>query len=92
MAVDARVYVPYQGYNCSFEGQVIIVGDPDPNTPFSLGGDSDSFIVSSEANPSTGAYRVKALLFAGGENEETEFDETIGSPIGKIVRDFDFTI
>ena len=29
IAVHARVYVPYQGINCDFEGQVTIIGDPD---------------------------------------------------------------
>jgi len=92
VAVDARVYIPYQGYNCDFEKQVIIIGDPDPSTPFSLKGDSGSIIVSSEPNSRTGAYKGKALLFAGGENEETGYDETVGSPIRKIVRDFALTI
>jgi hypothetical protein len=31
IAVNARVYVPYQGYNCDFTDQVAIIGDPDPN-------------------------------------------------------------
>lgn len=35
VAVNARVYVPYREYNCDFAEQAIIVGDPDPNTPFS---------------------------------------------------------
>jgi hypothetical protein len=48
IATDARVYVPYQGYNCDFVGQVLIIGHPEPNVPFSLGGDSGCCIVSSE--------------------------------------------
>jgi hypothetical protein len=92
IAVNARVYVPYQGYNCDFTDQVMIIGDPDPNAPFSLGGDSGSCIVSSEPDGRTEAYKAKALLFAGGENEETGFDETVGSPIRKVVRDFGLKI
>jgi hypothetical protein len=92
IAVNARVYVPYQGYNCDFTDQVMIIGDPDPNVPFSLGGDSGSCIVSSKPHSRTNAYKAKALLFAGGENEETGFDETVASPIRKIVRDFGLKI
>lgn len=92
IAVNARVYVPYQGYNCDFTDQVTIIGDPDPNVPFSLGGDSGSCIVSSEQDGRTNAHKAKALLFAGGENEETGFDETVASPIRKIVRDFGLKI
>jgi hypothetical protein len=88
IATDARVYVPYQGYNCDFIGQVLIIGHPDPNVPFSLGGDSGSCIVSSEPDARTNAHKLKALLFAGGENEETGFDETVASPIRRIMRDF----
>jgi hypothetical protein len=92
IAVNARVYVPYQGYNCDFTDQVTIIGDPDPNKPFSLGGDSGSLIVSSEPDVRTNAYKSKALLFAGGENEETGFDETVASPIRRIVRDFSLKV
>lgn len=93
IAVNARVYVPYQGYNCDFADQVTIVGHPDPNIPFSLGGDSGSCIVSSDADgQSTSVHKAKALLFAGGPNEETGFDETVASPIGKIVLDFGLKI
>ena len=92
IAVNARVYVPYQGYNCDFTDQVTIIGDPDPNVPFSLGGDSGSCIVSSEPDGRTNTHKAKALLFAGGENEETGFDETVASPIRKIVRDFGLKI
>ncbi len=61
--------------------------------PFSLGGDSGSCIVSSDADgQSTRTHKAKALLFAGGPNEETGFDETVASPIGKIVRDFGLKI
>lgn len=88
VAVSARVYVPYQGYNCDFTDQVIIIGDPDPTVPFSLGGDSGSCIVSSEPHGRRNEHKAKALLFAGGENEETGFDETVASPIRKITRDF----
>jgi hypothetical protein len=92
IAVNARVYVPYQGYNCDFAEQVTIIGDPDPKIPFSLGGDSGSLIVSSESDVRTQAHKAKALLFAGGENEETGFDETTASPIRKIVQDFGLKI
>lgn len=51
--------------------------------PFSLGGDSGSCIISSEPDGCSNAYKAKALLFAGGENEETGFDETVASPIRK---------
>jgi hypothetical protein len=92
IAVNARVYVPYQGYNCDFTDQVTIIGDPDPNIPFSLGGDSGSWIVSAEPDVRTNVYKSKALLFAGGENEETGFDETVASPIRRIVRDFSLKV
>lgn len=92
IATDARVYVPYQGYNCDFEGQVTIIGDPDPKVQFSSGGDSGSCIVSSETYGRDKAHKVKALLFGGGENEETGFDETLASPIKKIARDFNLRI
>jgi hypothetical protein len=92
IAVNARVYVPYQGYNCDFTDQVLIIGDPDPNVPFSLGGDSGSCIVSSEPDGRSNAHKAKALLFAGGENEETGFDETVASPIRKVARDFGLRI
>ena len=92
IATNARVYVPYRGYNCDFEGQVTIIGDPNPKVPFSLGGDSGSCIVSSETYGRAKYHKAKALLFAGGENEETGFDETVASPIRKIARDFAFRI
>lgn len=88
IAIDARVYVPYQGYNCDFAGQVTIIGDPNPKIPFSLGGDSGSCIVSSETYGRRKSHKAKALLFAGGENDETGFDETLASPMRKIARDF----
>jgi hypothetical protein len=59
IATDARVYVPYQGYNCDFIGQVLIIGYPDPNVPFSLGGDSGSCIVSSELDATSNVHRLK---------------------------------
>ena len=62
IAINARVYVPYNGYNCDFADQVVIVGDPDPSNPFSLGGDSGSWIVSSEPDARTHAYKSKALF------------------------------
>jgi hypothetical protein len=40
----------------------------------------------------TNAHKLKALLFAGGENEETAFDETVASPIRRIMRDFSLRI
>jgi hypothetical protein len=92
IGVSARVYVPYRGYNCDFSDQVTIIGDPDPKVPFSLKGDSGSCIVASEPYARTGKYRAKALLFAGGENEETGFVETVASPIKKIARDFALSI
>jgi hypothetical protein len=92
IATDARVYVPYRGYNCDFEGQVTIIGDPDPRIPFSLPGDSGSCIVSSETYGRIKYHKAKALLFAGGENGETGIDETVASPIRKIARDFAFRI
>jgi hypothetical protein len=49
-------------------------------------------IVSSEPDVRTNAYKSKALLFAGGENEETGFDETVASPIRRIVRDFSLKV
>jgi hypothetical protein len=88
IATDAKVYVPYNGYNCDFEDQVAIIGHPDPAVPFSMGGDSGSVVVSSEPHRRTRSYKVKALLFAGGENSETGFDETFASPVRRIARDF----
>jgi hypothetical protein len=92
IATDARFYVPYSGYNCDFEDQVAIIGHPNPAVPFSLKGDSGSVVVSAELNPRTDAYKVKALLFAGGDNVETGFDETFASPIKRILRDFNLRI
>lgn len=92
IAVHARIYVPYQGYNCDFSNQVTIVGYPNPRKPFSLSGDSGSCIVSLETYGTNKSHKAKALLFAGGENEETGFDETIASPMSKIARDFGFKI
>lgn len=88
IAIHARVYVPYQGYDCDFAGQVTIVGYPNPKVPFSLSGDSGSCIVSMETYGRNKSHKAKALLFAGGENEETGFDETLASPMRKIARDF----
>jgi hypothetical protein len=87
IATDARFYVQYHGYNCDFEDQVAIIGHPDPAVPFSLGGDSGSIIISSEPDSRTNAYKVKALLFAGGVNAETGFDETFASPMRRITND-----
>jgi hypothetical protein len=69
---------------CDFVDQVTIVGDPDPTIPFSLPGDSGSAIVSTEGPP----YKLKALLFAGGPDENTDIDHTIASPFQRIATDF----
>jgi hypothetical protein len=88
IATDARFYVQYRGFNCDFEDQVAIIGHPNPVKPFSLQGDSGSVVVSAERDPNTNAHKLKALLFAGGENDETGFDETFASPVKRILRDF----
>jgi hypothetical protein len=85
VAVGVSVQVPYQGIPCTFEDQVTIVGIPETD-PFSLGGDSGSFVVSEES-----PHTVKAQLFAGGENSDG-IDETIASPIRKIAEDFDLDL
>jgi len=76
------VQVSYQGRPCPFDDQVAIVGTPE-SLPFSLAGDSGSFVVSEES-----PHAVKAQLFAGGEDNEG-IDITIASPIRKIIGDFD---
>lgn len=93
IAVGVTAYVRYQGlYDCPFDDQVNIVGHPDPNVPFSQGGDSGSVVVSGQPSEVTGKYSAKDLLFAGGPNEETGFDFTIASPIRRIVNDYNLTI
>jgi hypothetical protein len=80
------VTVPYQqGQPCRFEDQVSIVGIPETD-PFSLSGDSGSFVVSEES-----PHTVKAQLFAGGEDSDG-IDVTIASPIRKIAEDFDLDL
>lgn len=49
-------------------------------------------MVSAERDPNTNAHKLKALLFAGGENDETGFDETFASPVKRILRDFNLKI
>jgi hypothetical protein len=88
IATDARFYVPYSGFNCDFEDQVAIIGHPNPAVPFSAGGDSGSVVVASKPDRRTRAHKVKALLFAGGLNAETGFDETFASPVRRIAQDF----
>jgi hypothetical protein len=83
--VGVEVNVPYQGKDCTFEDQVAIVGIPQTD-PFSLAGDSGSFVVSEES-----PHTVKAQLFAGGE-DSNGIDVTIASPIRKITEDFDLDL
>jgi hypothetical protein len=76
-----NITVDYQeGIPCVFNDQAIVVGIPETN-PFSLAGDSGSFVVSEES-----PHKVKGQLFAGGESEGV--DITIVSPIRKIIDDF----
>ena len=44
-------------------------------------------MVSAERDPNTNAHKLKALFFAGGEN-----DETFASPVKRILRDFNLKI
>lgn len=67
-----------------------ITGIPE-TTPFSLPGDSGSFIVSADKNSRNNSYGVKALLFAGGRGDDW-IDHTIASPIGRIADDFEVYI
>jgi hypothetical protein len=87
VAVAVETSVEYGGIPCNFVDQVAIVGVPE-SVPFSLGGDSGSVIVSKQKDPSTHAHMVQALLFAGGTTDQG-IDYTLGSPIIKIVEDFD---
>jgi hypothetical protein len=87
VAVAIETSVEYGGIPCNFVDQVAIVGVPE-SVPFSLGGDSGSVIVSKQKDPSTHAHMVQALLFAGGTTDQG-IDYTLGSPIIKIVEDFD---
>ena len=87
-SISQNVQVAYQGFPCNFEEQISIVGDPQ-TTPFSLGGDSGSVVVST--GNSTEPYKVNSLLFAGGRSN-TGIDITIASPIKKIARDFKLII
>lgn len=86
--IGQNVQVPYQGFPCNFEQQISIVGDPQ-TTPFSLGGDSGSVVVST--GNSTEPYKVNSLLFAGGRSS-SGIDITIASPIRRIARDFKLII
>jgi hypothetical protein len=90
VAVSVETSVDYRGIPCGFEDQVVIVGVPEA-TPFSLAGDSGSVIVSKVKDPSSHAHQVEALLFAGGTTAEG-LDFTLGSPIMKIVQDFELDI
>jgi putative intracellular protease/amidase len=92
IATDARFYVQYRGFNCDFEDQVAIIGHPNPVKPFSLQGDSGSVVVSAKRDLNSNAHKLKALLFAGGENNETGFDETFAGPVKRILRDFNLKI
>jgi len=87
VAVAVETSVEYGAIPCNFVDQVAIVGVPE-SVPFSLGGDSGSVIISKQKDPTTHAHVVQALLFAGGQTAEG-LDFTLGSPIMKIVEDFD---
>jgi hypothetical protein len=90
-AMSVSTTVDYQGIPCGYENQIVITGFPDPQTPFSLPGDSGSVIVSIDKNPQTNAYSVKALLFAGGQGDDG-IDHTVASPIKRIAQDFNLNI
>lgn len=47
--------------------------------------------MSAEKNSTSHAHPVEALLFAGGTTDEG-LDFTLGSPIRKIVEDFDLAL
>lgn len=71
---------------CDFTDLVDIVGQ-DTTQAFSLAGDSGSAIVSTDREP----YKVKALLFAGGP-DDNHIDHTFASPFKRIASDFNLDV
>ena len=86
-----KITINYNGTNCDFTEQLIIVGNP-TSKPFSKLGDSGSLVVSKEVD-SSGAHTAIALLFSGATAANGIY-YSFANPIKKIAEDFelDFSV